>query len=117
MRFFVLMPVVAVLLVFMGPLLYAKISPTAKLLQEAEERIQAEKFDLAEGLLAEAVRQAPANTDALYRLAYVQYRRRKLAPARANFGAVVKLAPPAHNSRYFLARISLLENKPREPIQ
>ena len=57
------------------------------------------------------------NTDALYRLAYVQYRRRKLVPARTNFAAVVKLAPPAHNSRYFLARISLLENKPKEAIQ
>jgi len=102
---------------FTGVLLYAQRAPTAKLLHDAEEKIQAEQFDLAEGLLAEAVRQAPADTDALYRLAYVQYRRRKLAPARSNFAAVVKLTPPAYNSRYFLARISLLESKPREAIQ
>ena len=108
MRYSVLMLVVAEL-GFMGLLLCAQISPTAKLLHEAEERIEAEQFDLAEGLLTAAVRQEPANTDALYRLAYVQYRRRKLVPARTNFAAVVKLAPPAHNSRYFLARISLLE--------
>lgn len=100
----------------MGILLYAQTSPAAKLLHEAEERIQAEQFDLAEWLLEQAVRQAPADTEALYRLAYVQYRRRKLPPARSNFAAVVKLAPPAHNSRYFLARISLLENKPKEAI-
>jgi tetratricopeptide (TPR) repeat protein len=116
MRYSVLMPVVAVL-GFMGFLLCAQISPTAQLLREAEEKIQAERFDLAQGLLEEAVRQEPANADALYRLGYVQYRRRKLALARSNFAAVVKLAPPAHNSRYFLARISLLENKPWEAIQ
>src|SRR5690349_2301147 len=89
---------------FMGALLYAQPSPTAKLLHEAEEHIQAERLDLAEGLLVEAVRQTPANTDALYRLAYVQYRLRKLALARSNFAAVVRLAPPAYNSRYFLGR-------------
>jgi tetratricopeptide (TPR) repeat protein len=101
---------------FMGLLLYAQVSPTEKLLHEAEEKIQAERLDVAEDLLATAVRQEPANTDALYRLAYVQYRRRKLAPSRTNFAAVVKLAPPAHNSRYFLARIALLENKPRQAV-
>ncbi|PYT11450.1 MAG: hypothetical protein DMG59_26390 [Acidobacteria bacterium] len=110
------MRIVAVL-GFMGALLYAQPSPTAKLLHEAEEHIQAERLDLAEGLLVESVRQAPANTDALYRLAYVQYRLRKLALARSNFAAVVRLAPPAHNSRYFLGRISLLENRPKEAIQ
>ena len=39
-----------------------------------------------------------------------------LVLARSNFAAVLKLAPPAHNSRYFLGRISLLENKPREAV-
>jgi tetratricopeptide (TPR) repeat protein len=101
---------------FLGFLLYAQTPPATKLLHEAEEKIQAERFDLAEGLLEQAVHQAPANTDVLYRLAYVQYRRRKLVPARSNFAAVLKLAPPAHNSRYFLGRISLLENKPREAV-
>jgi hypothetical protein len=110
-----LMPIFAVL-GFMGFLLCAQTSPATKLLHEAEEKIQAERFDLAEGLLEQAVHQAPTNTDALYRLAYVQYRRRKLALARSSFAAVLKLAPPAHNSRYFLARISLLENKPREAV-
>jgi tetratricopeptide (TPR) repeat protein len=111
-----LMPILAVL-GFTGLLLCAQISPTAKLLHEAEEKIQAERFDVAEGLLQEAVRQAPANIDALYRLAYVQYRRRKLAPARSTFMAVVKRAPPAHNSRYFLGRIALLQNNPKEAIE
>jgi tetratricopeptide (TPR) repeat protein len=110
------MPVVAVL-GLTGVLFFSQPSSTAKLLQEAEERIQTEQFDLAERLLTEAVRQAPANTDALYRLAYVQYRRRKLAQARLNFTAVLKQAPPAYHSRYFLGRIALLENKPREAIE
>jgi tetratricopeptide (TPR) repeat protein len=100
----------------MGVLLYAQTSPAAKLLHEAETKIEAEQLDAAEVLLQQALRQAPADTDVLYRLAYVQYRNRKLASARSNFAAVVKLTPPAHNSRYFLARISLLENKPREAI-
>jgi tetratricopeptide (TPR) repeat protein len=66
--------------------------------------------------LRQAARQAPADTDVLYRLGYVEYRQRKLAPARQHFAAVVKLAPPAHSSRYFLGRIALLENKPREAV-
>lgn len=100
----------------MGALLHAQTSPPAKLLHEAETKIEAGQFDAAESLLQEAIRQAPADTDVLYRLAYVQYRERKLASARLNFVAVVKLAPPAHNSRYFLGRISMLENKPKEAI-
>jgi tetratricopeptide (TPR) repeat protein len=100
-----------------GALLQAQPSPAARLLEQAEEKIQAERLDVAEGLLREAVRQEPTNASALYRLAYVQYRRRELAPARTNFSAVVDLAPPAYNSRYFLGRISLLENKPKEAIQ
>ena len=116
MRYLVVMRVVAVLGLF-GALLQGQRSTTAQLLQQAEEKIQAERLDLAEGLLQKAVRQEPSNTDALYRLAYVQYRMRSLGAARSNFTAVVKLAPPAHNSRYFLGRISLLENKPAEAIR
>src|ERR1051326_3552355 len=116
MRYSVLMPVVAVL-GFTGILFFAQGSPNTQLLQEAEKRIEAEQFDSAERLLTEAVRRDPTNTAALFRLAYVQYRLRKLAPARLNFAAVVKEAPPAYNSRYFLARIALLENKPREAVQ
>ncbi len=100
-----------------GAMLQAQLTPTAKLLQKAEEQIQVERLDAAEGLLQTAVRQEPSNTSAVYRLAYVQYRRRELAQARVNFSLVVKLASPAYNSRYFLGRISLLENKPKEAIQ
>jgi tetratricopeptide (TPR) repeat protein len=104
-------------LYLLSSLLSAQPPSTAKLLHEAEEKIALEQMDLAEGLLKDVVRQDPTNTDALYRLAYVQYRGRKLAPARTNFAAIVKLAPPAYNSRYFLGRIALLEDKPKEAIQ
>src|SRR5260370_11881593 len=109
-----LMPVVAVL-GFMGFLLYAQISPATKLLHEAEESIQTERFDLAEALLEQAVHQEPANTDALYRLAYVQYRKRKLTLARSNFAAIAKLAPPAPNPPHFPPPPSSPYNKPKHP--
>jgi tetratricopeptide (TPR) repeat protein len=108
---------VAVMLGLVGSLLQSQPVAPADLLRQAEEKIQAEQLDLAEALLQQAVRQAPADLQTLYRLGYVQYRRRELAPARASFAAVVKLAPPADNSRYFLGRIALLENKPKEAIQ
>jgi Flp pilus assembly protein TadD len=104
-------------LCFMAALLQSQPVPTADLLQQAEQKLQAEQLESAEALLQEAVHQASTNTEALYRLGYVQFRRRKLLQARSSFGAVVKLAPPAFNSRYFLARISLIENKPKEAIQ
>lgn len=88
----------------------------AELLRQAEAKIQAERFAEAEPLLQQAVRQDPSNTEALYRLAYAEYRQRKLIPARTHFNAVLRLAPPAHNSRYFLGRIALLENKPKEAV-
>ncbi|HEX9370161.1 MAG TPA: tetratricopeptide repeat protein, partial [Roseiflexaceae bacterium] len=92
--------------------LHGQSSPPADLLGQAEEEIRGEGLERAEALLGQAIRQAPANTEALYRLGYVQFRRRKLPPARASFLQVLKLAPPAYNSRYFLGRIALLENKP-----
>lgn len=105
------------LLALMGSLLQAPESPATDLVRQAEEKIEAGNFVSAEVLLQQALRQTPENTEALYRLGYVQYRRRRLALARSSFAAVVKLAPPAHDSRYFLGRISLLENKPKEAIQ
>jgi tetratricopeptide (TPR) repeat protein len=99
----------------MGALLQAQPSP-ADLLRQAEEKIQTEELEPAEALLLQAVRHAPTNTEALYRLGYVQFRLRKLALARSSLVEVLKQAPPAHNSRYFLGRIALLENKPREAI-
>jgi tetratricopeptide (TPR) repeat protein len=87
------------------------------LLRQAEERIQREQFSSAEALLEQTIRQEPGNVQALYRLGYVQYRQRKLSEARQSFAKVVKIAPPAYNSRYFLGRIALLENKHREAIE
>ncbi len=90
---------------------------SATLLQRAEQHIDKGQFALAEPLLQKAVSADPKDTQALYRLGYVQYRQRKLAAARQSFGEVVKLAPPALYSRYFLGRIALLENKPAEAVQ
>ena len=58
----------------------------------------------------------PSDVEILYRLGYVQFRERKLAAARTAFAQVVRTAPPAWYSRYFLGRICLLENKPREAV-
>ncbi len=90
---------------------------TSDLLRQAEEQIQKEQFSSAEALLGQTIRQEPGNVQALYRLGYVQYRQRKLSQARHSFAEVLKLAPPAYNARYFLGRIALLENKPREAIE
>src|SRR5215831_1743162 len=98
---------VLAVLCFAAALLHSQPAPTADLLQQAEEKLQAEQLESAETLLQQALRQAPANTEVLYRLGYVQYRRRKLIQARTSFAAVVRLAPPAYSSRYFLGRISL----------
>src|SRR5215510_2979573 len=90
---------------------------TSDLLRQAEKQIQNEQFSSAEALLGQALRQEPGNVQAVYRLGYVQYRQRKLPHARRSFAEVLKLAPPAYNARYFLGRIALLENKPREAIE
>src|SRR5258706_4609786 len=97
--------------------LFLSAGTTSDLLRQAEDRIQKEQFSSAEALLEQAIRQEPGNVQALYRLGYVQYRQRKLPQARKSFGEVVKVAPPAYNSRYFLGRIALLENKAREAIE
>lgn len=87
---------------------------TNALIEEAEGLIAKENLAGAEAVLARAVRLQPANSQALYRLAYVEFRLRKLTAARGRLLAVIRLAPPAHNARYFLGRVALLENKPRE---
>jgi tetratricopeptide (TPR) repeat protein len=90
---------------------------TQQRLQEAEVLIGKERFPEAEALLSRAAAQAPSDAPVLYRLGYVQYRQRKLAAARKNFEAVVKLSPPALDSRYFLGRIALLEDNPKRAIE
>src|SRR6266849_65612 len=99
------------------PLFLSAGTTSADLLRQAEERIQREQFSSAEALLEQALRQEPGNAQALYRLGYVQYRQRKLSQARNSFAEVLKVAPPAYNSRYFLGRIALLENKHLEAIE
>jgi tetratricopeptide (TPR) repeat protein len=99
------------------PLILLGGNTTAELLRLAEERIKKEDFAPAESLLAQAVAEEPTNAQVLYRLGYVQYRQRKLVDARRSFAAVLKIAPPAYNSRYFLGRIALAEDKQREAIE
>jgi tetratricopeptide (TPR) repeat protein len=86
-------------------------------LQKAETLIQAEDFQAAEPLLRKLLQDDPGHVEALYRLGYLQYRQRRLAEARRSFSSIVKTAPPAYYSRYFLGRIALLENNPREAIE
>lgn len=89
---------------------------SVELLRQAESKIKAEQFEAAEPLLAKALKLDPGNTDILYRLGYAQFRQRKLAEARRNFQSVVKSAPPAYYSRYFLGRIALLLNEPKTAV-
>src|SRR4051794_41015251 len=98
------------------PALLLAAGSARELLQQAEANIRAEQFAAAEPILAEARKLEPADVEILYRLGYVRYRQRKLAAARADFAEAVKLAPPAWYSRYFLGRICLLENKPKEAV-
>jgi len=87
-----------------------------ELLQQADVKIWAEDFAAAERILLQARKLDPSDVEVLYRLGYVQFRERKLAAARVAFAEVVKTAPPAWYSRYFLGRICLLENKPGEAV-
>ncbi len=89
----------------------------AELEQQAEKLIEAQDFPRAEALLDQALRLDPGNANVQYRLGYVLYRQRKLAPARTALEATVEKAPPAYYSRYFLGRIALLESKPKEAIR
>ncbi len=90
--------------------------PAQELLRQADALIEREDWPAAEQLLQKQAAASPADTDIAYRLGYVQFRRRNLAGARLQFRKVVTAAPPAHNSRYFLGRIALLENKPAEAV-
>ena len=82
----------------------------------AEALIEQERFPEAEQMLELILRGREAGTEIAFRLAYVQFRQRKLAAARQRFTSIVKTAPPAYNSRYFLGRIALMENRPAEAI-
>lgn len=83
---------------------------------DAEKMIQSERFSEAAPLLEQAVRLSPGDPEIRYRLGYTQFRLRRLEAARSNLVQVVRSAPPAHYSRYFLGRIALLENKPAEAV-
>jgi tetratricopeptide (TPR) repeat protein len=83
-----------------------------ELLARAQRLIQTDHLEEARALLADGRRREPANVSVRYQLGYVLYRQRRLEAAKSEFEAVVKLAPPAPYSRYFLGRIALLENHP-----
>jgi tetratricopeptide (TPR) repeat protein len=109
--------VIALVLAVELPRVAAGEENTRELLGRAEAKIQAEQFAAAEAILSEARKLDPSDVEVRYRLAYVRYRQRKLVAARADFAEIVKIAPPAYYSRYFLGRISLLENKAREALK
>lgn len=104
-------------LLLLAPLLLMAAPDVTALLGQAEASIRSENFAAAEAVLKKAQALDANQTDVLYRLGYVQFRQRKLVLARKNFASVVRFAPPAYYSRYFLGRISLLENKPAEAVQ
>lgn len=83
----------------------------------AERLIEQEQFAAAETMLGALFQEQPKNVEYLYRLGYVQFRQRNLAAARQTFLRVVEAAPPALYSRYFLGRISLLENQAAEAVR
>jgi tetratricopeptide (TPR) repeat protein len=85
-----------------------------EVLARAQKLIQGENLEEARSLLAEWRQRDPANVSVRYQHGYVLYRLRQLEAAKGEFLAVVKLGPPALYSRYFLGRIALLENRPRE---
>jgi len=82
----------------------------------AETLIEQGHFPEAERMLEGILREGGAQTEVVFRLGYVQFRQRKLALARERFTSIIKSAPPAYNSRYFLGRIALMENRPAEAI-
>jgi tetratricopeptide (TPR) repeat protein len=81
-----------------------------------EALIEQERFPEAERMLEEILHKRAGGTEVEFRLGYVQFRQRKLPAARQRFLSIVKTAPPAYNSRYFLGRIALMENRPVEAI-
>lgn len=84
-------------------------------LAAAEVLIEQERLPEAEQVLQQLIKQKP-DTEVAFRLGYVQYRRRNLVAARQQFSQIVRSAPPAYHSRYFLGRISLLENRAAEAV-
>ena len=86
-------------------------------LSRAETLIKADDFEGARKLLVVARDSDPANVRVRYQLGYVLFRERRLDLAAAEFKSVVKLAPPAFYSRYYLGRITLLEGRPKEAVE
>lgn len=84
---------------------------------EAEVLIQQERLAEAETMLAALASKSAADLPVRFRLAYVQFRLRKLDAARTGFAALVRAAPPALSARYFLGRIELLSARPAEAIR
>lgn len=110
-----MLPCCAILL-FAALTLDAAPADATAALAEAESLIEKERLPDAEALLRKLLTAHPGDTQIAFRLAYVEFRQRKLLAARQRFAGIVKAAPPAHNSRYFLGRIALLENQPAAAI-
>lgn len=85
-------------------------------LPAAEALIEQERLPEAEQVLQQLMKRQP-DTEVAFRLGYVQFRQRNLAAARQQFAQIVRSAPPAYHSRYFLGRIALLENRAAEAVQ
>jgi Flp pilus assembly protein TadD len=86
------------------------------ILSRAETLIKADDLEGARKLLVAARQSDPDNARVRYQLGYVLFRARRLDLAKAEFKAVVILAPPALYSRYYLGRIALLEAQPKEAV-
>lgn len=93
------------------------LAASAGSLPEAESLLQQERLAEAETMLAALAQKDPSDAQVQFRLGYVQFRLRKLGPARQQFTAVLQTAPPAHGARYFLGRIALLSDQPVEAIR
>jgi tetratricopeptide (TPR) repeat protein len=104
------------LLAWFGLLAFAA-DDSATLLADAEKLIQADRFVEARPLLERALRSDANNTEIRYRLGYTWFRLNNFEAARAQFRAVIRAAPPAPHSRYFLGRMALLENRPAEAVE
>ena len=85
-------------------------------LAAAEALIQQERLPEAEQVLQVLLKRQP-DTEVAFRLGYVQFRRRNLSAARQQLTEIVRSAPPAYHSRYFLGRIALLQNRAAEAAQ
>lgn len=88
--------------------------PASRVLARAEALMRSGNLEGARELLTAARAQNPEDAEIRYQLGYVLFRERRLDLAKKEFETVVKLAPPAPHSRYYLGRIALLENRPKE---